>query len=169
MMAKKRLVFIIIAIWFTIVVCWVARSEYALNGQEVLLRTVPVDPRDLVMGDYVILNYEIGQFAPKDYIQYEANRVVYVALEIDKNNIATTKRIFFEKPKDTLFIKGKMKECDTVVPLLKSGKCIKYGIESYYVKEKEGRKLEENLSAGALVRVSIDEFGEAKVKGFVLK
>ena len=52
-MSKKILS--IISLWFLITFCWVLKNEYTLNtGREVLLETVPVDPRDLFMGDYVI-------------------------------------------------------------------------------------------------------------------
>ena len=34
------------------------RAEILRNGQEVRLEIVPVDPRDLFRGDYVILDYQ---------------------------------------------------------------------------------------------------------------
>ena len=68
---------------------------------------------------------------------------------------------------DPLYIKGKISKCNTIVPLWKTGTCINYGIESYYVKEHTGKDLEKNLRDGALVKISIDRQGNAKVKEFI--
>ena len=42
---------------------WMIAGRAALlrNGQEVLLKVEPVDPRDLLRGDYVRLGYEISR------------------------------------------------------------------------------------------------------------
>ena len=47
-----------------------------LTGQEVVLQTVPVDPRSLLQGDYAILDYEIATLP--DGTQYETGETVYV-------------------------------------------------------------------------------------------
>ena len=61
-MNLKKLTIIICIIWTVIVSFWVIKSEYILiTGRKVLLKTIPVDPKDLLMGDYVILNYDISQ------------------------------------------------------------------------------------------------------------
>jgi len=162
----KKSVFIILTLWFTIIVTFVATQEYTLiNGREVLLETVPVDPRDLFRGDYVILNYKIAQVSK--YNNIEDNKTVYLPLKIHPNNVASARQITEYIPKDSFFIKGKMGNCPSVIPFFSSGRCINFGIESYFVKEHTGRELETNLRNGALVKVSIDRFGNAKVKGFV--
>ena len=56
----KKTIYIISAIWLLIISIWTIKNEIILiNGKEVILETVPVDPRDIVMGDYVVLNYKI--------------------------------------------------------------------------------------------------------------
>jgi uncharacterized membrane-anchored protein len=37
------------------------REHILRNGKVILLRTAPIDPRDLFRGDYVRLNYEISR------------------------------------------------------------------------------------------------------------
>ena len=37
-----------------------SRAAILRSGMEVLLKTAPVDPRDLLRGDYVILSYDIS-------------------------------------------------------------------------------------------------------------
>ena len=45
----------------------VQRAAILRSGQEVRLEVVPVDPRDLFRGDYVVLGYRIGTVdMPKD-------------------------------------------------------------------------------------------------------
>ena len=34
------------------------------SGEEAILRTIPVDPRSMFRGDYVVLNYAVGQDLP---------------------------------------------------------------------------------------------------------
>ena len=166
-MNKKTMTIAVIILWALITFFIVIKNEYIIaSGKEVLLETVPVDPRDILMGDYVILNYKIGQL-PIKYFYYKNGEEVYVTLKQDERNIASLNKIQSEKPENGLFIKGKIGGCNTTIPLFKMGRCINYGIESYYVKEGTGRKLENNLRQGALVRTVINKNGEAKVKGFV--
>lgn len=158
-MNLKRIVIIICIIWTAIVAFWVIKSEYVfVAGKDVLLKTVPFDPRDLFMGDYVTLNYEISRIPPKYCDEmYSSNKVVYVVLKTDENNIATIDNIQIKRPIAPLYLKGKISKTNT----------IEYGIESYYVKERTGKVLENNLRNGALVKVCINKYGNAKVKGFV--
>lgn len=56
------------------------------RGQLILLETRPVDPRDLLRGDYVILNYTISDvpltaFSPPTTSPPPPGRTVYVLLE----------------------------------------------------------------------------------------
>ncbi len=46
----------------TIILGYIIESRAAIlrSGTEVLLKTTPVDPRDFLRGDYVVLNYEIS-------------------------------------------------------------------------------------------------------------
>lgn len=154
----KKPVIIIMCLWAAIVLEFTSVQEYALHtGQEVLLKTIPVDPRDLIRGDYVILNYEIAQL--KRDSGFKWNDTVYVSLNVDENNIATVSEISKTKPSKPLFMKG------TVKYSWRQG--IEFGIESYFVKEGTGRELENQLRDGALVKVAITKNGFAKVKGFV--
>lgn len=164
----RKYAYIIISLWLFLICVFVMRNEYILQtGREVLLKTVPVDPRDLLRGDYVILNYEISQY-PMDR-NYNFNDTVYVLLRTNNKNIASIKSVVKYKPENELFLKGKIGHCASTIPFFRGGKCVEYGIESYFVKEGTGLKLEKDLRNGALVKVAIDKNGNAKVKGFVEK
>lgn len=166
-MDLKKLTIIVCSVWLCIISFSVIKNEIILNtGREVLLKTLPVDPRDILMGDYVILNYEIAQVRPYRLEgDVKLGKDVYVILTTDRNNVAQIKDMSYNKPSKP-YIKGKIAGCDTTVPFYKNGTCIKYGIESYYVKEGTGLEWEKKLREGMLVRVVIDKYGNAKIKGF---
>lgn len=165
----KKAAIIILALWSLLTLTFIITNEYTINtGKEVLLRTIPVDPRDIIMGDYVILNYEIAQtntILKNEYLPY--NKEIYVTLDVDNDNVANIKWYSFNRPQNSLYLKGKLKGCNTIIPFIKSGKCISYGIENYYVKENTGHEIEKDLRNGALVKVKIDKNGNAKIIGFV--
>lgn len=164
----KKIVCIILVLWFSIVCVFVFKQEFTLQtGREVLLKTIPVDPRDLLRGDYVILNYEIAQI-PHRFCKYDKNQTVYVTLNVDEQNIAHFGDISTKKPK-TLFLKGRTEDCRFVTFSSENEQCVSFGIESFFVKEGTGKYLEMLLQNGALVRVLIDKNGNAKVIGFVIK
>lgn len=161
----KKSAVLIICLWMFIICVFIFAQEIIIHtGREVLLETVPVDPRDLLLGDYVILNYKIAQI-PKEY-KFGYNEQVYARLDIDSNNVAHLSEITYNKPTGVTFLKGKTGRCNTTIPLFKTGKCINFGIESYYVKEGAGKELENDLQNGAFVRVVIDKNGRSKVRGF---
>jgi len=154
----------ILLLWSLIIACMIFPQEYTIHhGREVLLETVPVDPHDLFRGEYVILNYKIAQYPD---MQDELNQTVYVVLATDADNIAHVINVQHVKPESGLFLKGTVGGCNTVF-LSKSGVCINFGIESYFVKEGEGAALEKELRDGALVKILVDKNGSAKVEGFV--
>jgi len=52
---NKKTIFILLAVfWLIIIGGFIGFKEYTLRtGQEVVLKTVPIDPRDLFRGDYI--------------------------------------------------------------------------------------------------------------------
>jgi len=158
----KQLVWVILTIWIAISGFMILSSQLTLTtGEEVLLKIAPVDPRDLLRGDYVILNYDISTIPNRNSEYLKTNETVYVKLKVGKNKIASFESLSKVKPKKGLFIKGKVKR--NYRPLT-----VTYGIESYFVKEKTGRELERNLRSNAYAKVSIRKDGSAKVKELVL-
>lgn len=58
-----------------------------MSGDTILLRIVPVDPRDLFRGDYVILSYDLSRLPPQGIAGLDAskqmNKELFVSLEPD--------------------------------------------------------------------------------------
>jgi uncharacterized membrane-anchored protein len=114
----------------------------------VMLRTQPVDPRDLLRGDYIILNYEISTL-PGDYPK-ERRRAdeVYVVLK-DDGGFAVIDRVVRERPEaGEKFIRGRIR-----------GQRIEYDLEKYFVPEGKG-----NPPLPITVEVAIRADGRAQIK-----
>lgn len=160
---NKNKIFIIIGIfWIIIIGGFAAFKEFTLQtGDEILLKTRPVDPRDLFRGDYVVLRYDISTITTDDLsykgTDFNEGDKVYVLLNVDDNKIGSLLNIDKNKPKEALFIKGVVKNTN------KNILNIEYGIESYFVPEGEGPKIEKKLGE-IYTKVSVDNFGNALIK-----
>ena len=159
-LTKKHTTIIFCSLWFIIILFMVVSNEMIIrSGKEVLLKTVPVDPRDFMRGDYVILNYDIS--TPKAILNEKISKrlkyrqKVYISLDVDENGIAHAKSMSIEKPKNKeYFIRGEV---------LNYKNSIEYGIETYFVKENTGKEIEKNIQEGMLAKVKIDKNGKAKI------
>jgi len=153
-------------LWLVLIGGLLGYKEFTLRtGQEVLLRTVPVDPRDLFRGDYVVLQYEISTFSTAelgvdiDQPLLWFNRTFYVSLAIE-DGYARAAGVYPDRPAG-LFIKGRVSSFrDDQVGL-------DFGISSYFVPEGRGREIEQG-TARPDVRVSIDRFGNAVILALVV-
>jgi uncharacterized membrane-anchored protein len=110
------------------------------NGKTYLLRAGPVDPRDLLSGDYVALQYTISTL-PDRFPISGSNMPIYVTLQ----------------PTGTVWEIGDVHEAPPTgdVPYLKGrafGSQISYGIERYYVPEGKGKQVPGDLYAEIVIQ-----------------
>jgi len=127
----------------------VGPKEWTLvAGRTVTLQTVPVDPRDLFRGDYVVLRYRIST---PSLIGFGPGETVYVALAEQGD---TWEPAFVSRTKpEGVFIKGKTSA---------GASSIEFGIEAYYVPEGSGHLIER--ARDVKVRVAINGSGRAAIK-----
>lgn len=72
----------------------VSQKEQILkNGQLILLELAPVDPRSLMQGDYMALNYAIGQ----DVAYLDVPKRGYCVVKLDDQGVAHSVRFQTEK------------------------------------------------------------------------
>jgi uncharacterized membrane-anchored protein len=150
---------IIPVFWLLIIGVIIAIKEFTLiTGNEIVLKVIPVDPRDLFRGDYVILRYDISRI-DTSYLKEEnvsIGSTVYVVLNTD-NKHATIKSVQLNKPESGVFIQGKVKG-------ISSGSLtVEYGIESYFVPEGKGKYIESIIHDIDVV-VSVDSSGNTVIK-----
>jgi uncharacterized membrane-anchored protein len=151
------------------------RMQILREGREVTLQTQPVDPRDLLRGDYVVLRYDISQLpagALAGTPSAERNPAVFVKLAPNANGLYEAVSVHAAPVPVTapeILIRGRVSYscgsgrtfCDKLT--------IKYGLESYFVPEGEGKKLEQARNQQKLrVVAAVLPSGRAAIKRLLL-
>jgi uncharacterized membrane-anchored protein len=159
-----------VAIIFAIIIF---KLSVLTSGTEVMLRIAPVDPRDLLRGDYATFQYDISNL-DSYYSRGEQIRnsdTVYVVLR-QSGKYWVAQNVQKTKPTgNELFIKGKVEsgglESQTN-PLSyqrfgNSRLHVVYGIEQYFIPEGKGENFSFwNKEVAAMV--AIDDNGNAALK-----
>ncbi|HBD93736.1 MAG: hypothetical protein A2015_12625 [Spirochaetes bacterium GWF1_31_7] len=126
-------------------------QENRLNdGELITIEILPVDPRSLMQGDYVVLRYDISFIDGIN--QITAGSKINIIVIPDAKDIYRFSRVAQNDEKlqaNEVLISGEIK-----------GDQIFYGIESYFVEENTGLEIE-RTAKHALVRVHKD--GKAKL------
>ena len=134
-------------------------------GAPVLLKAAPVDPWDMFRGEYVMLEYDITWLRGEGLgLDSYRQQDVYVVLGKGEKywNAAG---IYVDKPDLTgsqVFIKGKVDYYDE----FKKQYHVSYGIESYYVEEGTGMRLQQARAFDTQIR--IDRFGNAVIEKIII-
>jgi len=165
---QKILFPVIVASQIAVLGFMITKQELLLTrGTKVLLKCQPIDPRSLFSGDYVILNYEISSIDANLVLQsgiqkiYELeNKDIYVALKTGPDSryyaaAAISENIDELKKNYPVIIKGKASYTRNTFR-------VRYGVESYFVPQKEGKIIEDSLK-NVSVEVSISDSGESAI------
>jgi uncharacterized membrane-anchored protein len=151
------------------------RAAILRNGQVVTLEVQPVDPRDLLRGDYVVLGYNISAihktlFAEPLPETIEGEHDVYVRLEEGEAGIWMPVAASFDEPLQAAPGKGQIDIRGSVDPSWwNDAETIRvdYGIERFYVPEGEGKAIEEDMRERRFrMRVAVAGSGTAQIKSF---
>ena len=112
-----------------------------LLGERVLLETLPFDPRDILRGDYVRLEYEIdtidADLVPAEFDE-DADEYAYVSLSVDGRGVGRVLGVSRWRPGQGPYLKARLnsywKRYDA-----------DYNLGVYYVPEGTGRALEDAI------------------------
>ncbi|MBZ5758317.1 MULTISPECIES: GDYXXLXY domain-containing protein [unclassified Rhizobium] len=152
----------------------VSRATILRNGSEVLLKASPVDPRDLLRGDYVILNYDISNVpvstlvGERPPVAGEQTLSVRLTKQADGYwGIAESSFVPLAPKDGTVVLASKPFDyrptADTATIR------VDYGIESYYVPEGEGHRLEQAPLGGRMaISARVSPAGTAQIKALLL-
>jgi uncharacterized membrane-anchored protein len=157
----------------TALLAWmiVDRALLLSHGREVRLQVVPVDPRDLLRGDYVTLAYPISRLRTDEvggdddlYFQ----DAIYVALGEGPEGWEAT-AIVHEPPSDGVFLKGTVEDAYDRDDCKVSTPCrevrVNYNLEQFFVPEGAGRDLEALRNDQRVsVDVAVADNGRAALK-----
>jgi uncharacterized membrane-anchored protein len=163
---KLKLLILVLALQSAWLLGTVAVQEYALaTGKVILLETARIDPRDLLRGDYLILNYKIidvptNLFSPPVVKDLPEDTKVYVALAPATNQFyvvvkASTNE--FVPAANEVLLKGK-----SAWPRWNAATNsihIEYGLERFYVAEGTG-----NPTGKLTAQVVVPASGRGRVK-----
>ena len=161
---KRNLFVLVIALQSGWVLYTVAVQEHALSaGKLITLETERVDPRDLLRGDHLILNYKISNvptnlFSPPVGRDLPGGRNVYVALEPrgDFFAIAKASTNQFEPPGNQVLLKARSSWSGWGGT---NAIHVEYGLERYYVREGSG-----NPRGKLTVEAVVPASGRASIK-----
>lgn len=152
------------------------RAAILRDGREVLLEVQPVDPRDLLRGDYVMLGYNISSLPRSLFAQQPSNagawnaREVYVRLRPDAGGVWQPVSARLESDEATPTPEGEVEIKGVTLPSWseESPVQIRYGIERFYLPEGQGKPIEADMRERTFrMRVAVAEDGTAQVKAFL--
>jgi uncharacterized membrane-anchored protein len=151
-----------------------ARASLLREGREVVLAVEPVDPRDLLRGDYVILSYAIsripvtllaGDLPPEG----EPVGALTVRLREGLDGVWSAVSAFAGSAPtppapDEVDVRG---HTETPWRWDIGTLQVRYGIERFYLPEGEGRPIERDLGIRPFrMHVAVAESGQAQIKSF---
>jgi uncharacterized membrane-anchored protein len=174
-----------VALAQTLVLAWmvVERVWLIKTGREITLPIEPVDPRDLFRGEYVRLAYPIAR-VPLGAVEggpVRRNDKVYVTLEKSADDawkpVAAARWLRREDNPNRIVLKARttwapapaVSEGSAQTGADWRGPTVRYGIESYFVPQGQGRQLEALAREKKLaVLVAVDWAGNAAIKGLII-
>lgn len=149
---------------------WMVAGRAAIlrNGTDVTLAVEPIDPRDLLRGDYVVLSYPIsiltGDLAPEGA---ERGDTIYVRVAPGEDGAYLPVAASLGEPPAAVgegeaYIRGTVRSAG-------SGRVHSvFGIERFYVPEGEGRGIEEGMRQDRFeVVVAVGSNGAAQIRALL--
>jgi uncharacterized membrane-anchored protein len=158
------------------------RVQILRDGTEVTLQTRPVDPRDFLRGDYVVLGYDITQLPAgslQDQPSGERHPLVYVKLAPNRDGVYQALSVHAAPvavASPEVLIRGRLAygaSCSSKRDSKRDVFCetltVRYNLESYFVPEGEGRKLEDLRNQRKLsVVAAVLPSGRAAIKRLLI-
>ena len=139
-----------------------SRISLLQNGTEVVLKTAPVDPRDLLRGYFVRLRYDISRMKLKELAGWNEDRLiplkndgfkrhekVYVELRQQESGFWSPYWVHRSAPdqeQDSVYIRGSVRSYSCLRRTVETDHCsltLRYGIEKFFADKKRARKLED--------------------------
>jgi uncharacterized membrane-anchored protein len=140
------------------------------TGATVVLECVPVDPRSILSGDYVKLNYRVSRFNDEELRRlnpaderFKPSETVYVALERPAGGrFHEAREISHDRQRLRqrwpIVLRGTVREGPSW-----NGLGVRYGVEEYFVPQHQGRKIEQQI-ARTSVELAVSAAGESGIR-----
>jgi uncharacterized membrane-anchored protein len=162
---KTKLFILVLALQSAWILGTAIVQEHTLaSGKVILLETARVDPRDLLRGDYLILNYKISDvpvnlFSPPATKDLPNGTKIYVALAPTTNQFYVVTRASaneFTPAAGEVLLRGKSDQSRWSST---NSIHVEYGLERFYVAEGTG-----NPTGKLTAQVAVPASGRSRVK-----
>jgi uncharacterized membrane-anchored protein len=165
-----------VAVLQTAALAWIVYGRVSLlnHGREIVVEVIPVDPRDLFRGDYVIFGYPFSQTGEVDVPDtIRQGDAVYVTLKSKGGDAWEMVNVDAAYPAavahGNVVLKGFASQVWKRDAAAKPTASLRYGIESYFVPEGTGRKLEELVRDKKIAAVlAVGKAGDAAIKALMI-
>lgn len=151
------------------------RVSILREGKEVMLRTRAVDPRDLLRGDYVTLQYDISSLLSADLKSQPApgrHAALYLKLAPDAEGFYQPISLHLEPPSVNdreVMLRGRVTNGGQCGDALCANIGMQYGIEKYFVPQGEGLEIEKARNQGKVAVVAaVTPSGRAAIKRLLI-
>lgn len=144
------------------------------DGREIVSEVIPVDPRDLFRGDYVILGYKFGAGqvpVPKGTNQGDTIYVTIKETAPEQWEVVGTSASH-QAPADPshVVLKGIVDYVYSTGENQQPTASVRYGIESYFVPEGTGRELEQKVRDKKISAVlAVGSSGDVAIKALMVE
>lgn len=152
------------------------RASLLSNGREVVLDVIPVDPRSLFRGDYVILGYDISRMKlPAGAQVPKRGETFFVTLHRGDDGKWTSVDASAVPPAGVadgdVVVRGRVTYAYEPTRSNSDQQAqigVSYGIESYFVPEGTGREIERMVGDRKISAIlAVDGSGTAAIKGLM--
>jgi uncharacterized membrane-anchored protein len=129
---------------------WIRRT-----GRTVYFRTAPVDPRDVMRGDYVRLSYDFSR-VPRElwrgplpahssgFADVPRDTRVYASFQLQEDGVAQLVSLGLDEPRGGLYLRGRTEGSSP-------GQInVRYGLEAMFLEQGHGAELEANRSRNGI-------------------
>lgn len=148
------------------------RANILRSGAEVVLKTVPVDPRDLLRGDYVVLSYDVSAIPDTSIVGERPKEPAWVTMSVRLKpgadgywTVAEASFGDLAPQEGSTILRTKRFRFDHSASDGSYNLRVDYGIERFYVPEGAGMALEEarNMEKMAVV-ARVGAGGSAQIR-----
>ena len=151
------------------------RVQILRTGTEVTLQTRPVDPRDFLRGDYVVLRYDVSALPDGTLDRATKGMPVFVKLVADNDGVHRLSSVHKERvpvAENEILLLGRVKDgiscLDTNYAFCRA-MTVNYGLERYFVPQGEGKEIEKARNQGKVsIVAAVTPGGRAAIKRLLL-
>lgn len=155
---RKGLILALVLTQFGVLAYMAGEREWIRQrGEQIYLRTAPIDPRDPMRGDYVSLSYglnlvDISRYRGKiPAAQLKRGTPVYALLKGGADDVYELDYLSDQAPPDGIYLRGQVNR-----DVLSGHIAVSYGIEQYFVEQGSGRAIESRRDGRDGIQVPLE-------------